>query len=267
MLYIIATPIGNLDEITKRALDTLNECDFVACEDTRRSGLLLNRFGISKPLIKYETHSEATSATKLLNLLREGKNIALISDAGMPLISDPGSHLITACIAESIPYTVISGPCACINAVVLSGFDTRSFCMLGFLPDKKKDRDEYIDRFADLQSTLVLYCPPHDLDNYLDYLHSRLGSRKITIVRELTKIYEDIVRGELGQSIQINRKGEMVIVIEGAKPTENPLLDLSIVNHVDYYIKSGMTKNEAIKSAAKDRVVHKNEIYKEIVNS
>jgi len=265
MLYIIATPIGNLDEITKRALDTLTVCDFVACEDTRRSGLLLNRFGISKPLIKYESHNEAGGTAKILGLLSEGKNVVLISDAGMPLISDPGSCLITACIAESLPYTVISGPCACINAVVLSGFDTRSFCMIGFLPDKKKDRDEYIARFADLQSTLILYCPPHDLDNYLEYLYSRLGERKIAIVREMTKIYEEVVHAVLGQPIQINRKGEMVLVIEGAKPKENLLLPLSIEKHVDYYIKAGLTKNEAIKNVAKERGVHKSEIYKQIV--
>ena len=225
---------------------------------------MLNRFGISKPLIKYEIHSETAGASKILNLLRENKNIALISDAGMPLISDPGSNLIASCIAENIPLTVISGPCACINAVVLSGLDTRSFCMLGFLPDKKKDRDTYIARFSDLQSTLVIYCPPHDLDDYLNYLYSRLGSRKIAIVREMTKIYEEVVYGALGQPIQVNRKGEMVIVIEGAEPKENPLLTLSVINHFDYYIKSGMTKNEAIKSVAKERGVHKSEIYKEI---
>jgi len=262
MLYIIATPIGNLDEISKRALDTLSGCDFVACEDTRRSGLLLSRYGISKTLIKYEAHSEVGGATRIVELLRDGKNIALISDAGMPLISDPGAKIVAICIDEKISYTVISGPCACVNAVVFSGMDTRSFCMIGFLPDKKKERDEYIGRFADLQSTLVLYCPPHDLDNYLEYLHTKLGERKVAVVREMTKIYEEVVHGILGQPVNVNRKGEMVLVVEGAKPKANALLELSIANHVDYYIKTGMSKNDAIKTVAKERGVHKNEIYK-----
>jgi len=265
-LYIVATPIGNLSEISERALDTLRAADYIACEDTRRSGLLLSRFGISKPLIKYEAHNEAGGTARLIELLIGGAAVALISDAGMPLISDPGSRLISACIEQNIPYTVISGPCACINALVLSGLDARSFCMLGFLPERKKDRDAYMDMFKDLQATLILYCPPHDLDDYLEYLHTVLGPRKFSLIREITKLHEQVAFGVLGQPLDVTRKGEMVLVVEGAPEPPNDLLSLTIPQHVGQLIAQGLTKNDAIKRAAKERGIHKNEVYKEVIN-
>ena len=266
-LYIVATPIGNLEEISKRALDVLGGVDYIACEDTRHSGSMLGKLGISKPLIRHESHNEAASLDRLTALLREGAAVALISDAGMPLISDPGARIVSACIAESIPYTVISGPCACINALVLSGMDIRSFCMLGFLPEKNTDRDSYIDKFVSLQSTLVLYCPPHDLDRYLEYLFIKLGGRRIAIVREMTKLYEEVIHAKLGDKIEVTRKGEFVLVIEAAKPSNNEMLVLTIQEHVEILQKAGLSKNDAIKQTARERGVHKSVIYKEVAGA
>ncbi len=262
MLYIVATPIGNLGEITFRAVETLKSVDAVLCEDTRRTGILLNKYGIKKPLISYQKFNEREKAVYVAERLRGGENLALVSDAGMPIISDPGKILIEELIKEDLEYTVISGPCALVNAVVLSGLDASAFCMVGFLPDKQGERKKQIERFKELDCTLIFYVPPHDARQTLDFLYGELGNRKATLVREISKLHEEVVRGELGNFPEFIEKGEFVLVVEGAKKF-NELNDLPVVEHVDAYIEKGLNKKDAIKKVASDRGVPKSEIYNE----
>ena len=263
MLYIVATPIGNLGEITYRAVQVLSEVDAVLCEDTRRTAVLLNHYGINKPLVSYQKFNEREKASLIVKRLEEGQNLALVSDAGMPVISDPGSVLLSEVIAKGLDYTVVSGPCALINAVVLSGLDASSFCMVGFLPERKSDRERHIAKFRDLQSTLIFYSPPHNILQDLKFLYSALGDRKFSAVREISKMYEEVVRGTLGCVPEFTVKGEFVIVVEGAQEKENELNNLTVVEHVDEYIGQGFSKKDAMKRVATDRKVSKSEIYSE----
>ena len=262
MLYIVATPIGNLGEITYRAVETLKSVDAVLCEDTRRTAILLNRYEIKKPLVSYQKFNEREKADYIIERLKNGENLALVSDAGMPVISDPGKVLIDELIKNELEYTVVSGPCALINAVVLSGLDASAFCMVGFLPEKKSERKKQLERFSSLDCTLIFYVAPHDAKETLEFLYSELGKRKVAIVREISKLHEEVVRGELGSTIEFTEKGEFVLVVEGAK-NENPLLSLSVVEHIEKYIESGLSKKDAIKKVALDRGVAKSEIYNE----
>lgn len=262
MLYIVATPIGNLREMSFRAVDVLNEVDFIAAEDTRRTGLLLNEFHIKKPLISYQKHNERTVAAKLVALLQEGKNIALVSDAGMPLISDPGGVLVEELVKNGLEYTVVSGPCAVINALVLSGLPADRFLMVGFLPEKPADRRRLMDKYKDVEATLILYSPPHNIADDLRFLHSVLGSRRVAVVREITKMYEEVIRGTLGETFTFTVKGEMVIVIEGAESKADRLTaDLTIEAHIRHYLSAGFDMKEAVKRTAADRKVAKSAVY------
>ncbi len=263
MLYIIATPIGNLGEITYRAVETLKSVDAVLCEDTRRTGVLMAHLNISKPLVSYQKFTEREKAGYIADRLQNGENLALVSDAGMPLISDPGAVLLGEVIARGLEYTVISGPCALINAAVLSGLDTTSFCMCGFLPEKNVDRKKFIDRFKDLTATLIFYSPPHNVVDDLDFLYKHLGARKYACVREISKLHEEVIRGTLGEECNFTVKGEFVIVVEGATQKENALNGLSVAEHVDHYIACGLKKMDAIKKAAADRDQPKSVIYAE----
>lgn len=262
-LYIIATPIGNIKEITYRAVEVLQSVDIILAEDTRHSGILLNAYNIKKPMISYQKHSEKSKTETVLKLLGEGKNIALISDAGMPLISDPGSFLLSKVIEAKYAYTVISGPCACINALVLSGLDTSSFCMIGFLPEKNIDRDRQIDKFRALEATLIVYSPPHNVLDDLNYLFGKLGRRKVSVVREISKMFEEVIFGRLGEIPQFTLKGEFVIVIEGAPSPSEKLSKKSIIEHLQLYIDGGMDKKSAIKKVAEDRKIAKSIVYGE----
>jgi 16S rRNA (cytidine1402-2'-O)-methyltransferase len=198
-------------------------------------------------------------------MLKEGKNIALISDAGMPLISDPGATVVKEAQKQGLEYTVISGPCACINAVVLSSLDTSRFCMVGFLPEKEGERKKTLELFKDLQATLVFYSPPHDIDKDLNTLYENLGARKVAVVREISKLYEQVCVGTLGEEMDFMRKGEFVIVVEGARPQSESLSTLSIQEHITHYLNLGKTEKEAIKAVASDRNVAKSIIYAEAV--
>ena len=211
MLYIVATPIGNLGEITYRAVETLKSVDAVLCEDTRRTAILLNRYEIKKPLVSYQKFNEREKADYIIERLKNGENLALVSDAGMPVISDPGKVLIDELIKNELEYTVVSGPCALINAVVLSGLDASAFCMVGFLPEKKSERKKQLERFSSLDCTLIFYVAPHDAKETLEFLYSELGKRKVAIVREISKLHEEVVRGELGSTIEFTEKGEFVL--------------------------------------------------------
>lgn len=265
MLYIVATPIGNIQEITYRAVETLKSVDVILCEDTRHSRILLSHYNIKKPLISYQKFNEREKCESIITMLKEGKNIALISDAGMPLISDPGATVVKEAQKQGLEYTVISGPCACINAVVLSSLDTSRFCMVGFLPEKEGERKKTLQLFKDLPATLVFYSPPHDIDKDLNTLYENLGARKVAVVREISKLYEQVCVGTLGEEMEFMRKGEFVIVVEGARPQSESLSTLSVQEHIRHYLDLGKTEKEAVKAVAADRNVAKSIIYAEAV--
>ncbi len=261
MLYFVATPIGNLDEITLRALDVLKSVDIIAAEDTRHTALLLAKYGITTRTVAYHKFNERGSAGGLIELLKSGKNIAVVSDAGMPTVSDPGHVLIDEAIKNGVEYTVISGACAAIDALVLSGLPTRSFTVLGFLPEKNIDRVEYVEPYKNVPSTLVFYSSVHDINKDLEFFHNTFGARRVAVCREMTKKFETVTRGVLGDELDITEKGEFVVVIEGASATSE-YNELSEAEHLRRYLDGGMDEKEAVKRVAKERGVPKNVIYK-----
>ena len=271
-LYLVPTPIGNLKDITLRALEVLKESDIIAAEDTRQTLKLLNHFEIKKPLISYHKFNEQSKGNEIIELLLEGKNIALVSDAGTPGISDPGSVIVGKCINENIDFEVLPGATAITTALVYSGLDTTKFLFRGFLPRENKDRRVITDELLNSQETLIFYEAPHRLLDTLSYLMDVFGDRKIAVCRELTKLYEEIFRGNLSDAIQnfVNNKprGEFVLVLEGKKiedikeEKKQEWINLSIEDHILKYIKDGINKKEAIKLVAKDREVPKSEVYK-----
>ena len=267
ILYVVATPIGNLEDITLRAVKILKEVDLIAAEDTRHTLKLLNHFEISKPLISYYRHNEDTKSDVLLEKLKSGKNIALVSDAGTPGICDPGAEIIGKCIEENINVIPIPGACAMINSLICSGIDTKEFSFLGFLPLNKKLRRNKLDEIKKINKTVIIYEAPHKLDTTLKDLQQILDNdRKIVIAREITKIHEEFIRGKnINDLIEKSKdiKGEIVILIEGNKNIEqnNNLLEMSLEDHYNYYEEQGFEKKEIVKRIAKDRKVNKNEIY------
>ena len=265
-LYLCATPIGNLGDITQRCLDTLAMVDLIAAEDTRQTVKLLNHFHISTKMTSYYEHNKRDKGAYLLSLLQEGKNIAVVSDAGTPGISDPGEELVAACIAQGIPVTSVPGAAAVISAVVTSGLATGRFCFEGFLSVNKKQRREHLLDIKDERRTMVFYEAPHKLRATLQDLYDTLGDRRISIARELTKKFEEICLMTLSQAIekyeQTPPKGEFALVIEGKTEQETEdYTDLPIEEHVKRYTDAGMSEMEAIKAAAKDRGLRKNEVY------
>lgn len=267
-LYIVATPIGNLEDITLRAIKVLKEVDIIAAEDTRHTLKLLNHLEISKPLISYHRHNEETRSEDLIKYLEEGKNIALVSDAGTPVISDPGEEVIKEAIKENIKIIPIPGACALINALIVSGFNAKEFTFIGFLPLNNKLRKEKMEEIKDETKTMIIYEAPHKLKATIEEFKEIIPNRNIVLAKELTKIHENFYRGKASELLEIcdNVKGEFIIVIEGAEKKENEelefLKDLDINEHYKYYEKQGMEKKEIIKKIAKDRKVPKNEIYK-----
>ncbi len=267
-LYIVATPIGNLEDITIRAINTLKKVDLIAAEDTRHTLKLLNYLEISKPLISYHRHNENIKTELLIENLKKGKNIALVSDAGTPGICDPGEEAIKQCIEENINVVSIPGPCAMVNALICSGLDTKEFVFLGFLPLNKKNRKEKLEEIFNETRTSILYEAPHKITNTLKDLKEVIQNRKIVLARELTKIHEEYIREDIDKLIGISKdlKGEMVLIIEGGEvKKENNFENLSIEEHYKYYEEKGLEKKEIIKKIAKDRKVNKNEIYKYFV--
>ncbi|MBI6873160.1 16S rRNA (cytidine(1402)-2'-O)-methyltransferase [Clostridium aciditolerans] len=271
-LYLVPTPIGNLKDITLRALEVLENVDLVAAEDTRQSLKLLNHFNIKKTLISYHKHNEQGKSMDLIEKIKDGKSIALISDAGTPGISDPGSIIVSKCIEENIDFEVLPGATAITTALVYSGLDTSKFIFRGFLPRENKDKRIIIEELKDRKETLVFYESPHRIRETLEFLRSNLGNRRISICRELTKLHEQILRFSLDEAISYysekDIKGEFVLVVEG-KGEEEILQEerakweaLSIEEHIKNYISEGLSKKEAIKKVAKDRKLSKSEIYK-----
>ena len=266
-LYLCATPIGNLEDITLRAIRILKEVDLIAAEDTRHTLKLLNHLEISKPLISYHRHNEEIRTEELIKELKTGKNIGLVSDAGTPGICDPGEEIIKKCIEESIKVVPIPGACAMINALITSGISTKEFIFLGFLPLNKKSRKEKLEEIKNANKTIILYEAPHKLKNTLNDLSDILQSREVVLARELTKIHEEYIRGTVKELMEKtdNLKGEMILIIEkNNKDNEeelNSLNNLTLEEHYNFYEKRGLNKKEIIKKIAKDRNVSKNEIY------
>ena len=268
-LYIVATPIGNLEDITYRAIKTLQEVDIISAEDTRHTLKLLNHYNISKHLISYHRHNEEIKSDELIEKLKQGKNIALVSDAGTPGICDPGQIVIKKCLEQNIQVVPIPGACAFVNALICSGLDTDTFLFLGFLPLNKKNRKQKLEQIQKSNQTIILYEAPHKLQTTLNDLKEIINNRKIVIARELTKIHEEFISGNIDEVIEKTKdlKGEIIILIEKApQKTKEELKkefeNLSLEEHYLYYEKQGLDKKEIIKKIAKDRNVTKNDIYK-----
>ena len=268
VLYIVATPIGNLSDITIRALETLKAVDVILAEDTRNTLKLLNKFNISKHLISYHRHNEKTKTAELIERLKKGENIALVSDAGTPGICDPGELAIKSAIEAGIKVVPIPGACASIQALIGSGLDTSEFIFLGFLPTNKKNRKEKLEEIKNATKTVILYEAPHKIKETLIDLEKILEKRKLVIARELTKIHEEYIREDIHKILENvdNLKGEMIIVIEGGTKVEKNIFEnMSLEEHYKYYEKKGFEKKEIIKKIAKDKKVPKNEIYKQFI--
>ena len=270
-LFVVATPIGNLDDITLRALKVLEEVDLIAAEDTRHTLKLLNHFEISKPLISYYKENEKVKSNVLIEKIKEGKNIAIVSDAGTPGISDPGEEIIKRAIEESIDVIPIPGACAAINSLICSGFNTKEFCFIGFLSAKKGEKVKKLEEIKNETKTLIFYEAPHKVLNTLEVMLDILGDRRISIAREITKIHEQFIRGKISEVIKsVPEKGEMVLIVEGADKSEKDietegLNKLSLEEHFNYYEKQGFSKKDIVKMIAKDRGVRKDDIYKKFI--
>ena len=269
-LYIVATPIGNLEDITLRALNILREVDLIAAEDTRQTLKLLNHFEITKPLISYHRHNEEVKSDILIEKIKKGENIALVSDAGTPGICDPGESVIKKAIEENIEVIPIPGACAMVNALIASGIETKEFCFLGFLPLNKKLRKEKLEEIKKANKTTIIYEAPHKMKATLEDLKEVIENRKVVLARELTKIHEQFIRGNIDELLNKidDLKGEMILIIEATQQIEdekNEFEYLSLEEHYKYYEKQGLNKKEIIKKIANDRKVSKNEIYMKFI--
>jgi len=270
-LYLVATPIGNLEDITLRALRILKEVDIIAAEDTRQTAKLLNHYDIKKPMISYHEHNKKSKGEEIIKLLMDGKTVALVSDAGMPSISDPGEDLVRLCIENSIEVIPIPGPSASLTALSISGLPTSRFVFVGFLPVKGKERNEILEKLANEEKTMILYEAPHRLMSTLKDLREYMGNRRISISRELTKKFEETIRCNLDEAIEEfstrNIKGEFVLVLEGKSPEtieeerKQMWADVSIKEHIIMYMDKGLSKKEAVALVAKERGISKKEVY------
>lgn len=259
-LYLVATPIGNLSEMTPRAIETLMNVDVIACEDTRTSGVLLNYFNIKKRLISYHNFNEKESTNGIVELLKEGNSVALISDAGYPLFSDPGTTLVKTVIEHQFPVIPISGSNAAINALVASGLTPQPFYFFGFLHSSMLQRKKQLQKQADLECTLIYYESPHRIQKTLTDMYEIFGERNICIARELTKKHEEFIRGKLSDLLTIDSwRGELVLIVEGKAP--EVISQEIIIFELNMLIKAGESKSYAIKKIAKKYDVSKNELY------
>ena len=275
-LYLCATPIGNLEDMTFRVIRILKEVDLIAAEDTRNSIKLLNHFEIRTPMTSYHEYNKIEKGRKLVEKLQEGKDVALITDAGTPGISDPGEELVRMCKEAGIAVTSLPGACACITALTLSGMSTRRFAFEAFLPQDKKERRRILDEVCTETRTMIFYEAPHRLVKTLRELENTLGShRRITVCRELTKKYETVYSDSLGGAVryyeEVPPKGECVLVLEGKSQEEveeeqkKGWMPLSVEEHLQIYLNQGMDKKEAMKRTAKDRGVSKRDIYQKLI--
>ena len=274
-LYLCTTPIGNLEDITYRVVRTLNEVDLIGAEDTRNSIKLLNHFDIKTPMTSYHEFNKYDKAKQLVEMMKEGKNIAIITDAGTPGISDPGEEVVRQCFEAGIQVTSLPGPAACITALTMSGQKTRRFCFEAFLPKDKKEKVAVLEELKNETRTIIIYEAPHRLARTLKELRETLGNRQLTLCRELTKKYEEADKTTIDRAIEkYNEKeprGEYVLVIEGKSQEEiqeenkQKWESMTIEEHMEYYISQGNDKKSAMKLVAKDRGVSKRDIYNQLI--
>ena len=271
MLYLCATPIGNLGDMTPRVIETLREVDLIAAEDTRNSIKLLNHFEIRTSMTSYHEYNKVEKADYLVEQMRQGKNVALITDAGTPAVSDPGEVLVAKCHEAGIKVTSLPGAAACITALTLSGLSTRRFCFEAFLPADKKERAEILEELREESRTIILYEAPHHLLKTLEELHAALGNRRLTLCRELTKRFETAFTTTIADAIsyyeQQEPKGEFVLVIQGKsmkdlqEEKQRQWLEIPLTEHMEHYESQGIPRKEAMKLVAKDRGISKREVY------
>ena len=269
VLYLVGTPIGNLSDISERALKVLSEVDFIAAEDTRNSGKLLSYFDIKKPMVSYFEHNKRERGEMIVSRIEAGESCALITDAGMPAISDPGEDIVRICAERGVPVSVVPGPCAAVSALAMSGLFTGKFVFEGFLSTANNERREALESLKNERRTIIFYEAPHKLRGTLADLMKAFGDRKISLCRELTKLNEEVLRMTLSEAIayyeENQPRGEYVLVLEGASKEEQKAnafwAEMDEFAHVAYYTEKGLSKNDAIKAAAKDRGVGKSEIY------
>lgn len=261
MISFVATPIGNLKDITLRALETLRGADVIFCEDTRHTLKLLNAYEIKKQLFSCHKFNEAEAAGKILEMSREGKSVAIVSDAGTPVVSDPGNTVCKILREAGEPYTLIPGASAFVAALVLSSLPADRFAFLGFLPDKQSEKKALLEKYKDLDMTLVFHSAPQDVDKDVKAMYEAFGERRAAAVREITKIHEESAGFLLSEGLPGEKRGEYVLVVEGAGEKKNPLNGLSEREHILHYMNEGLDKKEALKRAARDRGVSKSELY------
>ena len=274
-LYLCATPIGNLEDMTFRAVRVLKEVDLIAAEDTRNSIKLLNHFGISTKMTSYHEYNKYDKAAYLVGKILQGQDVALITDAGTPGISDPGEELVRQCLASGIHVTSLPGSCACINALIISGLPTGRFCFEAFLPNDKKEREAVLQDLKTETRTIILYEAPHRLKKTLELLKSVLGDRKISLCRELTKKYEERLSGTFEEMIAYHKdhepRGEYVLVIEGRNREEmlregqQEWASMSLEDHMNLYENQGMDRKAAMKEVAKDRGLSRRDVYQALL--
>ena len=265
MVYFVSTPIGNLKDISLRALEVLRSADVIFCEDTRHSLRLFNAYEIKKPLLSCHKFNERAAAEKIIAEAREGKEVAVVSDAGMPVISDPGNVVCAMLKAEGVPYTIVPGANAALSALILSAMPADRFAFLGFLPDKQGERKRLLEKYRQLDLTLIFHAAPQDVDRYVADMYSVFGDRPACAVREITKLHEEAVPFTLKEGLGGEKRGEYVLIVGGAEE-ECELNNLSEEEHIRHYMDEGLDKKEAIKRAAKDRGVPKSQLYKFGIN-
>lgn len=261
-VYFVSTPIGNLKDISLRALEVLRAVNIIFCEDTRRSLKLLNAYEIKKPLSACHKFNEREAAEKIIEAVKEGKDVAVISDAGMPVISDPGNIVCQKLKEAGVEYTVIPGANAALSALILSALPAARFAFIGFLPDKAGEKRDLLKRYKDLDMTLLFHSAPQDVDRDICAMYEVFGDRNACAVREITKVHEEALPFTLKEGLAGEKRGEYVLAVEGAAERENKLNELSEREHILHYMSQGMNKKEAVKQAAKDRGVSKSELYK-----
>lgn len=269
MLYLVGTPIGNFDDMTYRAVETLKNVDLIAAEDTRNTLNLLNHFDIKTKLTSYHEHNKASKGQQLLQLLLEGKDIAVVTDAGMPAISDPGEDIVKLCIENNVEITTVPGPTAFVSALVMSGLPTKGVVFEGFLSAKNSEREKRLQQLKDYKETIIFYEAPHKLIRTLENIKEVFGDREISVSREITKKFEETIRGNISYVIEHfnenNPRGEFVLVVSGAMEKEVVYI-ISVIEHVDQLISNGMDKKTAIAEVAKLRKIPKRVVYNEYEN-
>lgn len=267
--YLIATPIGNLSDISSRALEILSKVEVVACEDTRNTSLLLSKFGLHKTLISYHEHNEQECSQKLLTMLKNGSSIAIVSDAGYPGISDPGSVIVSHCINQDIPVSIIPGANASLPALIASGLDNKHYYYHGFLPSKPSERKKELEQLSSIPVTLIFYESPHRILDTLNDMLNILGDRKVCLCRELTKLHEEFIRGTLSELITLDEstlRGEMVLVVEGASNVNKSYSEEELIKLVNEELKDGISLKQACQEVSKMTGEKKNKLYQLMIN-